>query len=101
MNIISKIKLETHSSTNQVHFLDVTVFLNNRKLMTTHFTKPTDSYFYLNTSSCHPPYVPKSIPKEQFIRLRCICSEESEYLFNSKIMFLKSIEIERAFHEKE
>ena len=87
MNIISKIKLETHSSTNQVHFLDVTVFLNNRKLMTTHFTKPTDSSFYLDTSSCHPLYVSKSIPKEQFIRLRCICSEESEYLFNSKIMF--------------
>ena len=53
----SKIKFEIHLSTNEVHFLDVTVSLNHGKLRTTLFTKPTDSHFYLNTSSCHPSYI--------------------------------------------
>ena len=49
----SKIKFEVHLSTNEVHFLDVTVSLNHAKLRTTLFTKPADPHFYLNTLSCH------------------------------------------------
>ena len=53
----SKIKFETQLSPNKVHFLDATVFLKHGKLWTTLFTKPTDSHFYLNTSSCLPSHV--------------------------------------------
>ena len=60
----SKIKFEIHLSTNEVHFLDVTVSLSHGKLRTTLFTKPADSHFYLNTSSCHPSHVVKNIPKD-------------------------------------
>ena len=49
----SKIKFEIHFSTNEVHFLDITVSLKHGKLRTTLFTKPTDLHLYLNTSSCH------------------------------------------------
>ena len=62
-NMKSKIKSEIHFSTNQVHFLDVTVSLKLGKLRTTLFTKPTDSHFYLNISYCHPSHVLKNIPK--------------------------------------
>ena len=62
-NMKSKIKFEIHLSTNEVHFLDVTVYLKHGKLGTTLFTKPTDSHFYLNTSSRHLSYVLKDIPK--------------------------------------
>ena len=62
-NMKSKIKFEIHLSSNEVHFLDVTVSLNHGKLRTTLFTKPTDSHFYLNTSSCHSSHVVKNIPK--------------------------------------
>ena len=41
----SKIKFEIHHSTNKVYFLDVIVSLENEKLRTTLFTKPTESHF--------------------------------------------------------
>ena len=50
----SKIQFKIHLFTNQVHFLDVTVSLKHGKLRTKLSTKPTDSHFYLHTSSCHP-----------------------------------------------
>ena len=95
----SKIKLEIHLSTNEVHFLDVTISLKHGKLGITLFNKPTDSHFCLNTSSCHPSHVLKSIPKGQFIRFRYICSRKSDYLLNSEILCKQFIE--RGFHEKE
>ena len=48
-NMKSKIKFKIYLSSNEVHFLDVTVSLKYRKLRTTLFAKPTDSHFYLNT----------------------------------------------------
>ena len=39
-NMRSKIKFEIHLSTNEVHFLDVTVSLKHGKLMAALFTKP-------------------------------------------------------------
>ena len=95
----SKIKFEIHLSTNEVHFLDVTISLKHGQLRRTLFTKHTDFHFYLNTSSCHPSHVPENIPKGQFIRLRRICSRKSDYLLNSEILCKQSIE--RGFHEKE
>ena len=59
----SKINFEIRLSTNEVHFLDVTAFLKHGKLRTTLLNKPTDSHFYLNTSSCHPSHVLKIYPK--------------------------------------
>ena len=98
-NMKSKIKFEIHLSTNEVHYLDVTVSLNHGKLRTTLFTKSTDSHFYLNTASCHPSHVAKNMTKGQFIRLRRICSRKSDYLLNSEILCKKFIG--RGFHEKE
>ena len=84
-NMKSKIKFEIHLSTNEVHFLDVTISLNHGKLRTTLFTKPTDSHFYLNTS-CHPPHVLKNISTGQLIPLRRICSRKLHYLLNSETL---------------
>ena len=69
----SKIKFKIYLSTNEVHFLDVTVSSKHGKLRATLFPEPTDSHFYPNISSCHPSHVLKNIPKGQFIRLRRIC----------------------------
>ena len=80
----SKIKFEIQLSTNKLHFLDVTVSLKHGKFKTTLYTKPTDSHFHLNTSSCHPSHVLKNIPKGQFIRLRRTCSRKSNYLLTVK-----------------
>ena len=94
-----KIKFEINLSTNEVHFLDVTISLKYGKLRTTLFTKPTDSQFYLYISSCHSSHVLKNIPKWQFIRLRHICSGNSDYFLNSELMCKNFME--HGFHEKE
>ena len=98
-NMKSKTKFEINLSTNEVHFLDVTVSLKHGKLRKILFTKLTDSQFYINTSSCHPSHVLKNIPKGQFIRLRRIYLRKSDHLLNSEILCQQFIE--RGFHEKE
>ena len=97
-NIKSKIKFEIHLSSNEVHFLDVTISLKHGKLRTTLFTKPTDSHFYVDTTSCHLSHVLKNILKGQFIRLKGICSRKSDYLLNSELLCKQFTE--RGFLEK-
>ena len=60
-NMKSKIKLEIHLSTNEVHLVDVvgvTVSLKHGKLRTTLFTNTTDSHFCLKIPhlAIHPMF---------------------------------------------
>ena len=64
--------------------MDVTVKLNDGKITTTVYSKPTDSHLYLDYASCHPPHVVKNIPKGQFLRLRRICSTTQDFIVNAK-----------------
>ena len=48
--------------------------------------KPTDSHSYLLYSSSHPSHVKNSIPYSQFLRLRRLCSEDSDFSFKSEEM---------------
>ena len=98
-NMKSEIKSEIHLSIYEIHFLDVTVCLKHGKLRTTLFTYRTHSYFHLNISSCHPSHVLKNMLKEQFTRLRRVCSRKSGNQLNSEVLRKKFIE--RGFHEKE
>ena len=73
----SNITFEVNKSINKVNFLDVCVELKANKLITSLYSKPTDSHLYLNYSSNHPKHVLKNLPKGQFIRIRRIRSEKS------------------------
>ena len=44
--------------------------------------KPTDSHNYLLLSSSHPQHVKNAIPFSQFLRLRRLCSDDTD--FNNK-----------------
>ena len=66
----SKIKSEIYLSNNKIYLsnneiysLDITVSIKHGKLRAIVFTKPTDSYFYQNTSSCYPSNVLKNTPR--------------------------------------
>ena len=48
--------------------------------------KPTDSRSYLLNSSSHPSHVKNSIPYSQFLRLRRLCSEDSDFSLKSEEM---------------
>ena len=50
------------------------------------FYKPTDSHAYLNYTSSHPPSTKDSIPFSQFLRLRRLCSSDSDFELRAREM---------------
>ena len=67
-------------SNRSIAFLDVTVTLEEGRLTTDLFTKPTDTHQYLHSSSCHPAHCKSTIAYSQALRLRRICSNGDTYL---------------------
>ena len=59
------IKFTEERFKTQINFLDVTVYLENGKIKTNLYVKPTDTYQYLHSSSCHPYHCKKGIPYSQ------------------------------------
>ena len=71
----NSIKFTAETSTTHVNFLDITATItDNHEIITTLYTKPTDSHNYLLYSSEHPRHLLKGIPYSQFLRVRRICS---------------------------
>ena len=66
-------------SKTQVHFLDTTVSLTEGHIKTDLYCKPTDSHSYLRFNSAHPSKCKQSIPFSQFLRIRRICSDISDF----------------------
>ena len=81
-NILFK---QTVSNTS-IPFLDVNVTLNNGKLHTDLYSKPTDKHQYLYYTSCHPKHTKTSLPYCLALRLRRICSTEKDFEIRIKEM---------------
>ena len=67
---------------NSLAFLDIKLSINDNGLSTSAHYKPTDSHNYLLHSSSHPQQVKNAIPFSQFVRLRRLCSDDTD--FNNK-----------------
>ena len=67
-------------------FLDIKVSIEGNGLCTSVHYKPTDSHSYLLYSSSHPSHVKNSIPYSQFLRLRRLCSDDSDFSLKSEEM---------------
>ena len=80
----STIKFTASQSTEEVSFLDVRVVMKNGQISTSVYSKPTDSHLYLSQTSNHPKHMINNIPKSQFLRLRRICSETSDFMEQCK-----------------
>ena len=81
------LKFTYEISESSVSFLDICVSINNLgQLSTTVFYKPTDSHSYLTFSSSHPTSTKHSIPFSQFLRLRRLCSNHSDFLQQAENM---------------
>ena len=76
------LKFTWEISETSINFLDINISVQDNNLATIVHYKPTDSHSYLLYSSSHPSHVKDSIPYSQFLRLRRLCSEDSD--FNSK-----------------
>ena len=71
------IQFEQTISKNSIPFLDVFVILENGKLTTDLYSKPTDKHQYLYSTSCHPKHTKTSLPYCLDLRLRRICSTDT------------------------
>ena len=73
-------------SDTSLAFLDIKVSIEGDGLCTSVHYKPTDSHSYLLYSSSHPSHVKNSIPYSQFLRLRRLCSDDSDFSLKSEEM---------------
>ncbi|XP_071792086.1 uncharacterized protein [Asterias amurensis] len=78
------IKFTSEYSTKDTHFLDVKVLKTDEGLTTDLFVKPTDKHQYLHSTSCHPRHCKTSIAYSQALRLRRICSNDSDFIHHSQ-----------------
>ena len=78
-------------------FLDCKVNLFEKKLATDLYVKPTDTHQYLDYTSSHPEHTKKSIVYSQTLRLRRICSFETDFLKRKNEM--KSWFLKRGYPE--
>jgi len=79
-SVHATIKFTMYSSAAQVSFLDTLVCLNQDGTLSTRvYRKPTDTQSYLRYDSSHPRFCKDSIPYSQFLRIRRICSELSDF----------------------
>ena len=73
------LKFTSNHCSKSLPFLDVNVVLNNGKMETDLYTKPTNKHRYLLQPSCHPHHTKRAIPSSLFLRLRRICSSNETF----------------------
>ena len=72
------IKFTSEHSNTDIAFLDVRVKIIDNIIQTDLYTKPTDKHLYRQPSSCHPKHITRNIPYSLAVRLRRICSEDTD-----------------------
>ena len=75
------------------------VTLDEGRLTTDLFTKPTNTHQYLHKLSCHPPHCKSTIAYSQALRLRRICSNGDTYL--RRAIELKEYLVKRGYKREE
>ena len=70
-NLHTNIKFTIESSKTSINFLDIHISVNDYKISTDIYHKPTDSQQYVHFKSCHPPHTKQNIP---FNLARRICT---------------------------
>lgn len=66
-------------SYEEFNFLDVKVFVENGILKTNITLKSSSTLQYLQSDSCHPLYIKKSIPKALIVRAKKLRTNESDF----------------------
>ena len=91
------IRFEFNISTLKMEFLDVLLYKDqNHNIQTTLYKKPNDHQSYLHAKSEHPKSLKNSIAYSQTLRIRRICSTDSEFNKHSKLL-LNNFK-ERGYH---
>ena len=75
-----------NTSDTSLAFLDIKISIKGNGLCTSVYYKPTDSHSCLLYSSSHPSHVKNSIPFSQFLRLRRLGCDDSDFSEKSEAM---------------
>ncbi|XP_053394169.1 uncharacterized protein LOC128555550 [Mercenaria mercenaria] len=78
-SIHKDIQVELRYSPAKIEFLDTWVILENGKVYTSLYKKPTDKQLYLHKSSNHPPNTKSGLAYGLGLRLKRICEKEQDY----------------------
>ena len=78
-----------------ISFLDLKVISSNDKLITSLYSKHTGCHQY---ESCHPKHTKRSIVYSKALRIKRVCSEESD--FNGHSLTLRPWFLKRGYPEK-
>ena len=73
------IKIELRYSREKIEFLDKWVYLENGRVYTSLYRKPTDKQLYLHKTSNHPPSTKSGLAYGLGLRLRRICEKQEDY----------------------
>ena len=73
-------------SKNSLAFLNIKLSINNNSLSTSVHYKPTDSHNYLLHSSSQLQHVKNAIPFSQFLRLRRLSSDDTDFNYKCEDM---------------
>ena len=83
-SIHPSIKFDYAISEKDISYLDATVYIDDDNTVKTKlYVKPTDKQSYLHYKSEHPINMKRNIPYSQALRMKRICSEETEYHKNT------------------
>ena len=78
-SVYETIKFTIEKLRTSVSFLDTEVHLDDNRIYTTIYVKPTDRNNYLPFDSAHLFHCKKGLPYGQFLRIQRICSQEEDY----------------------
>lgn len=87
--IDENIKLTFVIGGHKLEALDITLELDNGKIETVLYRKPTDGNQFVPWDSYHPINLKKSIPYAQFLRIKRNCSREEDYEIEAKDLFTR------------
>ena len=87
-NFHPSIKFTHTVSQSSITFLDLSISISPSltQVTTSVHYKPTDSHSYLSFHSSHPLSTKTSIPFSQFLRLRRICSSDTDFQSQARLM---------------
>ena len=80
----SNIQLDPIPPSKNIPFLDVSVIIENGKLICGLYTKPTDSHLCLRWSSCHSIHKKENLPYTLALRIRRICTRLTDFEKHAK-----------------
>ena len=92
------IKFTLEFSKIEIPFLDTLVYIEQNKVKTKLYKKPTDNKQYLHFNSEHPQHVKTAIPYAQALRYRRIIEDDG--IFKIELEKLKSSFLSRLYPEK-